>query len=73
MVTYCSKDGKQEKVLDTLEWLAAMGSHVPSEAEQMIRYYGYCSNVLRGKRGKLNPDEAAPRILGPEEGTKWTP
>ena len=23
-VTYCSKDGKQEKVFDALEWLAAM-------------------------------------------------
>jgi hypothetical protein len=32
-VTYCSKDGKQEKVFDALEWLAAMGSHVPNKAE----------------------------------------
>jgi len=36
-VTYCSKDGKQEKVFDALEWLAAMGSHVPNKAEQMVR------------------------------------
>jgi hypothetical protein len=35
------KDGKQEKVFDALEWLAAMGSHVPNKAEQMVRYYGY--------------------------------
>ena len=40
-IIYCSKDGKQEKVFDALEWLAAMGSHVPNKAEQMVRYYGY--------------------------------
>ena len=48
-VIYCSKDGKQEKVFDALEWIAAMGSHVPNKAEQMVRYYGYYSNVSRGK------------------------
>jgi hypothetical protein len=69
-VTYCSKDGKQEKVFDALEWLAAMGSHVPNKAEQMVRYYGYYSNVSRGKRGKLNLDEAIPCILMSEEGAK---
>jgi Putative transposase len=30
-VIYESKDGKQEKVFDVLEWLAAMGSHVPGQ------------------------------------------
>ncbi len=28
---YESKDGKEEKVIDALEWLAAMGSHVPGQ------------------------------------------
>jgi hypothetical protein len=36
-VIYCSKDGKQEKVFDALEWFAAMGSHVPNKGEQMVR------------------------------------
>jgi len=36
-----SKDGKQEKVFDALEWLAAMCSHVPDKGEQMVRY-GAC-------------------------------
>jgi len=49
LLTYCSKDGKQEKVFDALEWLAAMGSHLPNKAEQMFRYYGYYSNVSRRK------------------------
>jgi hypothetical protein len=40
-VIYRSKDGKEEKVFDALEWLAAMCSHVPNKGEQMVRYYGY--------------------------------
>jgi hypothetical protein len=62
-VTYCCKDGKQEKVFDALEWLAAIGSYVPNETEQMVRYYGNYSNISRRKRGKLNLDEAIPCIL----------
>jgi hypothetical protein len=31
---YRSKDGKEEKVFDALEWLASMGSHVPDKGEQ---------------------------------------
>jgi uncharacterized surface protein with fasciclin (FAS1) repeats len=42
---YRSKDGKKENVFDALEWLAAMCSHVPNKGEQMVRYYGYYSNV----------------------------
>jgi hypothetical protein len=32
-VIYESKDGKEEKVFDALEWLAAMGSHVPGQGK----------------------------------------
>ena len=39
-VIYRSKDGKEEKVFDALEWLAVMCSHVPNKGEQMVRYYG---------------------------------
>lgn len=46
-VVYGSKDGKDEKVFDALEWLAIMSSHVPDKGEQMVRYYGYYSNVSR--------------------------
>jgi len=45
---YQSKDGKQEKDFDALEWIAAMSSHVPNKGEQMVRYYGYYCNVSRG-------------------------
>jgi hypothetical protein len=39
-VLYQSKDGKEEKTFEALEWLAAMCSHVPHKGEQMIRYCG---------------------------------
>lgn len=32
-----SGSGKEEKVFEALEWLAAMGSHVPYKGEQMAR------------------------------------
>lgn len=65
-VIYRSKDGKEEKVFNALEWLAAMCSHVPNKGEQMVRYYGYYSNVSRGKRKKEDQDELIPLILEPD-------
>jgi len=39
-VIYKSKNWKDKKVFDALEWIAAMCSHVPNKGEQMVRYYG---------------------------------
>ena len=73
---YRSKDGKETKVFDALEWLAAMPgaakpcedgcSHVPNKGEQMARYYGFYSNVARGKRKKTDADDKIPCFLEPE-------
>lgn len=41
---YASKDGKPSKAFP------AMSLHIPNRGKQMVRYYGYCSNVSRGKR-----------------------
>ena len=65
-----AKDGTDEKVFDAPvsstgqapEWLAAMCSHIPDRGEQMVRYYGYYSNVSRGKR-KETEDDGVPCIL----------
>jgi hypothetical protein len=73
-----SGNGKKEKVFDApvskygagLEWLAAMSSHVPDKEEQMVRYFGYYSNVSRGKRKKQNQYEWIPCILEPEGSPK---
>ena len=62
-VLYQSKDAKQTKTFDALEWLAAMCSHVPNRGEQMVRYYGHYSNVKRGKRKKEVKDEIIPCII----------
>ena len=35
----------------------------------MVRYYGYYSNVSRGKRKMLEEDELIPSILEPKEGS----
>ena len=67
---YKSKDAKEEKTFDALEWLAAMASHVPNKGEQMVRYYGYYSNVSRGKRKKEDNDELIPSILEPDGSSK---
>ncbi len=69
-VVYESKDGKHEKVFNALEWLAAMSSHVPEKGEQMVRYYGYYSNVCRGRRKKQNQDALVPDILERDEDSK---
>ena len=36
-VAYRSKDGRKKKTYDALEWLAAMGSHVPERGRQSVR------------------------------------
>jgi hypothetical protein len=69
-VVYRSKDGKSENIFDPLEWMAAMCSHVPNKGEQMVRYYGYYSNVSRGNRKRQNQDEWIPCILQPEESSR---
>jgi len=61
------------KIFDALEWIAAMSSHVPNKGEQMVRYYGYYSNVCRGKRKKQNQDGLVPCVLKPEEESKSYP
>ena len=35
-VVYRSKDGKEKKTCDALEWLAAMACHVPERGKQTI-------------------------------------
>jgi len=66
-VIYKAKKGGETKNFDALEWLAAMCSHVPNRGEQMVRYYGYYSNVCRGNRQQENRDNEIPCIIEPDE------
>jgi hypothetical protein len=63
IVTYAAKDGNDRKIFEAEEWFAAMCSHVPNRGEQMVRYYGWYSNVLRGKRQKNNAADIIPCII----------
>ena len=47
-----------------------MCSHVPNKGEQMVRYYGFYSNVSRGKRKKQDQDNLIPSILEPDGSSK---
>jgi len=65
-VIYTAKDGRASKTFPALKWLAAMCSHIPNRGEQMVRYYGYYSNVSHGKRQKEGNEDAIPCILEPQ-------
>lgn len=69
-VIYTAKDKKTNKVFPALEWMAAMCSHIPNKGEQMVRYYGFYSNVTRGKRKAAGTDDALPCILEPQDDGK---
>jgi hypothetical protein len=66
-VIYKDKKGGETKIFVSLEWLAAMCSHVPNWGEQMVRYYGFYSNVCRGNRQKEKIATAIPTIIEADE------
>jgi putative transposase len=41
------------------DWLAALTAHIPNAGEHLVRYYGWYSNVSRGKRRKAQGQEPA--------------
>jgi len=47
-----------------------MCSHVPNKGKQMVRYYGYYSNVSRWNRKKQDSDELIPSVLESDESSK---
>jgi len=53
-------------VFPVLDWIAALTVHIPNKGEQLVRYYGYYSNVSRGKRKKEKPKEETEISWKPE-------
>ena len=47
---------KNFAVFPVLDWIATLAAHIPDKGEQLLRYYGYYTNVSRGKRQKLKPE-----------------
>jgi hypothetical protein len=70
-VIYQSKDAKTTKTFDApvsstgqaLDWLAQLVTHIPNKGEQMVRYYGFYSNKLRGLRKKAGIDDEVPALI----------
>lgn len=45
------------EVFAATDWLAALTAHIPNAGEHLVGYYGWYSNVTRGKRRKVARDE----------------
>jgi hypothetical protein len=54
------------KEFPAMEWLANLCSNIPNQGQQVVRYYGYYSNVSRRKRQNDSSEEVIPCILEPE-------
>ncbi|WP_156915936.1 IS91 family transposase, partial [Desulfatirhabdium butyrativorans] len=46
------KNKKNFQVFDPLEFIAAITQHIPEKSFQLVRYYGWYSNRMRGDRKK---------------------
>jgi len=57
---------KNFAIFPVLGWIAAITAHIPNKGEQLVRYYGYYSNVSRGKRKKGKPKEETEIAWKPE-------
>ena len=57
-------------VFPVLDWIATLTAHIPNKGEQLVRYYGYYSNVSRGKRKKEKPEEQEIIALDPQPVSK---
>jgi hypothetical protein len=53
-----------------MQALAQLVTHIPNKGEQMVRYYGYYSNRVRGDRKKKGKDDEAPALMGSEVSSK---
>ena len=45
------------EVFSACDWLAALTAHIPNAGEHLMRYYGWYSNVNRGKRRKAQGED----------------
>jgi hypothetical protein len=47
------------EVFSATDWRAALTAHIPNAGEHLVRYYGWYSNVSRGKRRKAQGEGPA--------------
>jgi len=61
---------KNLEVYTAEKFIAAITQHIPEKSFQMVRYYGWYSNVSRGKCKRSDQDELIPYILEPDGSSK---
>ncbi|MHB8279274.1 MAG: transposase [Candidatus Humimicrobiaceae bacterium] len=66
MVIYKSKDGINTRQFDATYFIASLCSHIPNMSEQTVKYYGFYSNVCRGRRKRQKEDNSDFIIAGDE-------
>ena len=68
MVIYRSrlnaKINRNFEVFTATDFLAAITQHIPDKGAQMVRYYGWYSNKMRGVRHRGLPSELVPHRPG---------
>jgi hypothetical protein len=76
-VVYAHKKGHNEPVptederIDAMDFVARVLVQIPDPRRHLVRYYGFYSNVARGKRKKAAPAE--PSACGEALKTQTTP
>ena len=55
------------EVFPVLDWIAAVTAHIPNKGERLLRYYGWYSNVNRGKRKRVEEQAQHAAPTGPVE------
>jgi hypothetical protein len=67
------RDGAEQEteVMDYLEFIARVTSHIPDKGQVMVRYYGLYANAHRGKVKKASLSPSALRLI--EEDLKRIP
>ena len=58
--------GQETEVMDYLEFIARVTSHIPDKGQVMVRYYGLYANAQRGKVKKESQSPTALRIVEEE-------
>jgi len=64
-MTY-GKNRSNFKVFEAVDFIAAITQHIPEKSFQLIRYYGWYSNRMRGERRKAEQQNAESEIEMPE-------
>jgi len=58
--------GQETEVMDYLEFIARVTSHIPDKGQVMVRYYGLYANAHRGKVKKASLSPSVFRIVEEE-------